>query len=429
MTLHINESSTEDLAAILEKYRPDLRLFGGHCGGIHQHPELSNKESNTAALVASYLRAQNFAVQPGMGGHGVVGILANGAGKTVTLRAELDAVPIKEETGLAYASSEWAVDEYGDKRPVSHACGHDMHATCLMAASKLLLESKAKWSGTLIVLFQPNEEHPGGARQMVDDGLYDKVPVPDVVLGQHTLPLRAGTVNLREGPVLTAADTVRIRLYGNGPWAGQIRDNPQISTDPIALAALILVRIQSIISLEISPYDFATIRAVELHAGKPGDDMVEYADMALDVKAYKSEIQDQIYEAIKRIVDAECKAFQIQKPATITRRARAPLTSNVSSIVRPLKTAFRRYFGENAGEGELRTACEDFSILATAIGKPYAFWFIGVVDPDTWDKAAREGSIPRTIPSNHSPWYAPVIESTLRTGTDAMALAALTFLH
>lgn len=196
---------------------------------FHQHPELSNLEASTSTTIATHLsHLQSFSMKPNIGGHGIVGVLRNGPGKTILLRADMDALPILEDTGLPYASTVTMLDAEGAMRPAMHACGHDMHMTCLLAAAEMLVKLKGYWSGTLIVLFQPAEERGTGAKAMVDDGLYGghKIPVPDFVLGQHVMAMRAGCVGSKMGTIMAGADSLRITLFGVGGHGSQVcRDN------------------------------------------------------------------------------------------------------------------------------------------------------------------------------------------------------------
>ena len=354
----------------------------------------------------------------------MVGVLQNGEGPVVMLRAELDALPIQEATNLPYASTKHMIDQYGIDRPVMHACGHDMHLTCLLAASELMHSSRSHWNGTLIVLFQPTEEHTGGAQAMLDDGLYDKVKVPDIVLGQHSMPIRTGRVNVRSGPILSAADTVKIRIDSTS----ETSVNPQNGVNPIDIAASIVVKLRSVLDLAVPHEDYAMIKCEEIHAGQVGLDTVQEAEITLDVKSYKPDVREQLHLAIRRLAEAECRSASLEKKPQIDVKVRAPLTNNDPEAVTRLRKSFDSYFKDNAGEGEPRRPCEDFSYLATAHNKPYAYWYLGTVDATTWDRASREGDISEVIPGNHSPFYAPCVQPTLQVGVDAMAVAALTFL-
>lgn len=205
----------------------DLKKYETLYKHFHQHPELSNLESQTAKTISAHLSQHHaFEITTNIGGHGLVGILKNGSGKTIMLRADMDALPILEATGLPYASEVTMRDLEGVTRPVMHACGHDMHMTCLLGAAETLLKLRQTWSGTLIVLFQPAEERGTGARAMVDDGLYGRhgVPVPDFVLGQHVMAMRAGSVGSRMGTIMAGADSLRITLFGIGGHGSQVGD-------------------------------------------------------------------------------------------------------------------------------------------------------------------------------------------------------------
>lgn len=214
MTKIADDSNQRNLGSIVQKHRPELGRYEDVYRDVHKHAELSCKEAPIAKVVAAGLRRMGYDVVENIGGHGLVGILRNGEGRTVLLRAKLDALPIKEQTDLPYASEEVMVDQYGFECPVMHACGHDIHLTCLLGAANSSKSAQEQWKGTLMVLFQPNEEHTGGAQAMVDDGLYDKVLVPDIVLGQHSIPMRSGKIDIRPGAILVAADIVRVRIHG-----------------------------------------------------------------------------------------------------------------------------------------------------------------------------------------------------------------------
>ncbi len=244
----------------IHQYRPDLQPFEQVYRDIHKNPELSKQEVRTASIAASHLEALgDFIVHQRIGGYGVVGVLSNGPGPTVLLQADMDALPHLEKTNLDYASTKVVIDPEGKSTPVMHACGHDMHVATLMAAATLLHAAKSLWSGTLICLFQPNEETAGGARAMVADGLYEQekygIPTPDVVLGQHVHAMKAGVVALSGGPILTAVDSFEVRIFGK---SGHI-SRPDLCIDPVVTASHIIVRLQSIVTKEVRPEDFAVI--------------------------------------------------------------------------------------------------------------------------------------------------------------------------
>src|SRR6202049_1208343 len=229
---------------------------------VHAHPELSMQETRTAGLAADHLRAAGFEVTAGVGKTGVVGLLRNGEGPTVMLRAGMDALPVEEATGLPYASKITAKDQDGKTVPVGHMCGHDMHVTWLVGATKLLAEAKTTWRGTIMAVFQPGEETAEGAQAMIDDGLFKRFPKPDVVLGQHVMVGPSGSVAGSAGPITSAAASLQIRLFGGGAQ-GSI---PQASIDPVVMAAAVVLRLQTIVSREIAAADAAVVTIGALQA-------------------------------------------------------------------------------------------------------------------------------------------------------------------
>jgi amidohydrolase len=401
------------LQSIIHGYRPDMGPYEDFYRQVHQDPEISGMESNTAAIVVKHLKQLGFEVHSGIGGHGVAAVFKNGPGKTILMRAELDALPILEKTDVSYRSTKRMMDRYGNERPVMHACGHDMNMATLLGASALLMAAAEKWSGTLVIVFQPDEEETRGAQAMVDDGLYSKVPIPDIMLGQHLVPSRSGTVAIRSGPVLVAADSGNIRVIG-GPCPGV---NPQHCVDPIPVTVDILSRLQDDVRREVGPDEVATVACWGFHAGIPGNDYVAYADFMLDVKTVKPAIREQVHQVIRRTIQDACKAANTPEEPVINFTVRAPLTSNDPSVTEPINQVFQGYFQTDVVEMKFTPACEDFSTLGAEHSVPYAYWNFG-------GSQVTEGP----VPSNHSPFFAPAIQPTLRVGIDAMAIAALTFL-
>lgn len=375
-------------------------------------------------MAANHLTSLGYEVHTKIGGHGVAGVLRNGAGPTILLRADMDALPVEEKTGLEYASKVIATDTNGKKQQVMHACGHDTHVTTLMAASTLLQAARDRWSGTLVCVFQPAEEHLNGAQAMLEDGLYDKIPRPDLVLAQHVMRMRAGTINLRAGPLLTAGDAYDVRVFGRGGHGSQ----PQTTIDPIVLGSSIVTRLQSIVSREVTPGKLAIVTVGSIHAGQSHNIIPAHLDLQLNVRTFDTAVRERVCAAIYRIIEAECQAAGVEQKPEIKLTFSTPSTINDGKTVDALKETFRPYFGENLVKMELPTASEDFSLLATAVGAPYVMWMFGGTDPKTWDEAVEKGTLD-ALPSNHSPFFAPVMQPTLKTGVDAYALGALTFLQ
>lgn len=403
------------LGAIVQEFLPNLTTYSEFYRQVHRNPELSSLEAETAALVARHLLALDFKVHTQIGGHGVVGILKNGPGKTILTRAELDALPIREQTDLAYKSSKTMTDRYGNERPVMHACGHDMNMAALLAASALLHAARERWSGTLITLFQPDEEETGGARAMLNDGLYSKIPVPDVLLAQHVIPLAPpGKAAVQPGPVLVAADAINVRVTG-GPCKGSL--NPQICVDSIQLSTQILTHLPAYVRDTIASGEDATVACWGFHAGIPGIDYPAHADFLLDVKTRKEDVRQAALKLIEKKIRDECRAANAPKEPEFKYSVRAPLTSNDKDTTERVQAAFEAFFGAGAVPVPRNSACEDFPLLAGERDVPYTYWFFGGC------QAAEGGE----VPTNHSPFFAPEIETALKAGTEAMALAVLAF--
>jgi amidohydrolase len=390
---------------------------------IHQHPELSNQEVRTAAAAARSLREDGYEVHEKIGTTGVVGILRNGDGATVLMRADMDALPIQEATGLPYASTDRATDSSGEEVPVAHACGHDVHVASLMAAARLLAAKRDAWHGTFIALFQPAEEVGTGAREMVDAGLAKLIPKPDVALAQHVLVYPAGSVGTRAGPFLSTAASMRVTVHGRGSHGSM----PQLSIDPVVLASMIVVRLQAIVSREVAPGDFAVVTVGRLAAGTKSNIIPDHAVIELNVRAYDETMRARLIDAIERVVKAECTASRSPKDPEFELYDEYPLTSNDPDVTARVASAFENHFGDRAAEATRQSASEDFSDIPTALGVPYTYWALGGIDDGEWARAEAAGTV-SDIPANHSPKFAPVIEPTLRTGTAAIVVAALGWL-
>lgn len=379
---------------------------------LHRHPELGFQEHGSATLVAGQLASFGYSVQR-IGGTGVVGVLANGDGPVVLSRADMDALPVTEDTGLSYASE---VDG------VMHACGHDMHVTTLLGAARLMARGRGNWSGTFIALFQPAEELGRGSQAMLDDGLATKVPQPDVVLGQHVMPLPAGVVAIAAGPVLSAGDCLKVTVHGKGSHGSM----PHMSVDPVVLAASIVLRLQTIVSRETRPGEFAVVTVGALNAGTTANIIPDRAVLLLNIRSYDTRVRAKVLAAVERIVRAECEAAASPKDPEFEFYEQFPLTSNDARVTEKVTAAFTRHFGGDAVQRASRqTASEDFSRIPDAFGVPYAYWFLGGCDPDSYRAAEARGTVAQDIPANHSPAYAPVLDPTLSTGVQSHVAAAL----
>jgi hippurate hydrolase len=391
---------------------------------LHAHPELSHQEFRTAKIVAEQLGNQGFAVHESIGGTGVVGVLENGEGPTVLLRADMDALPIAEATGLDYASTAKGTDASGREVPIMHGCGHDVHVSCLLGAARLMAGARESWAGTLVALFQPAEEMGDGARGMVDDGLTSRVPRPDVVLGQHVLAHPAGTLSPHPGAFLSMADSIRITLHGRGSHGSM----PHLSVDPAVLASMVVVRLQAIVAREVPPGEFAVVTVGRIAVGAKSNIIDDHAVLELNIRTYDRSIRDQILAAIERIARAESAASGSPKEPDFEVYDSYPLTNNSEEATARVAGAFREHFGDLVADYGRQTASEDFSAIPDAFGVPYTYWGVGGTDPDAYRQAEEAGTVSADIPANHSPRFAPVLEPTLQAGTAALVVAALAWL-
>lgn len=412
--------TTAAVLAGLDDLRPQLAdLYRD----LHAHPELGLSEHRTAGRVADLLRAEGFDVTEGMGGTGVVAVLRRGDGPTVMLRADMDALAVEEATGLPYASRATAAID-GRDTPVMHACGHDMHVASLVGCATLMARDAESWRGTLIALFQPSEENGDGAQAMVDDGLVDRFPRPDVVLAQHVLPYPAGYIGTRTGQFLSAADSFRITLFGRGGHGSM----PQATVDPVVLAASCVMKLQTIVSRELAPTTPAVVTVGSIAAGTGPNVIPDTAELEVNVRTYDDAARSTVLAAMKRIVEGESAAAGSPKPPEFEHLTEFPPTVNDAEPTATVAAAFADHFGDDAHTIDLQTASEDMSDIPNAFAAPYTYWGFGGIDPDLWAAAEAKGTMAVDVPVNHSPGFAPVIEPTLTIGTSALVVAALAWL-
>jgi amidohydrolase len=390
---------------------------------IHAHPELSLQERRTAGLAADRLRDAGYDVAELVGGTGVVGLLANGGGPTVMLRADMDALPIREATGLPYASTVTATAADGSQTPVMHACGHDMHVTWLAGVTTLLANNRDAWQGTVLAVFQPAEETAQGAQAMIDDGLFDRFPKPDVILGQHVMPGSAGHLAYRGGITQSAADSLEVRLFGRGAHGSM----PESSVDPVVMAAATVLRLQTIVSREVAAGQAAVVTVGAVQAGTKDNVIPDDALLKINVRSFDEDVRRHVLDAIRRIVEAEAAASGAPRPPEITTTEHYPLTVNDPDRTARVATALRGRFGDDRVH-ELAapvSASEDFGSFGTEWGVPSVFWYVAGTDPDTYRAAEQARRVAQDVPTNHNPAFAPVIHPTLETGVQAMVAAAL----
>ncbi|MDQ0380189.1 amidohydrolase [Amycolatopsis thermophila] len=417
--------TTTDLETVLAGLDPLLPDLEELYVDLHRHPELSFAEHRTAAALAGRLREAGYDVRTGIGGTGVAGVLRNGDGPVVMLRADIDALPVAEKTGLPYASAVRAPGPDGDEVPVMHACGHDMHATWLDGAARLLASRRDAWSGTLAVVFQPGEEAGEGAEAMVRDGLFDFTGTPEVVLGQHVAPGPAGWVLTRPGVLMAATDALRVVLHGRGGHGSR----PETTVDPAVLAASVVMRLQTIVSREIAATEQAVVTVGAMHVGTAHNVIADEAVLEVNVRTFDEQVRRRVLAAIERIVHGEAAAAGAPREPEIRPIATFPVTANDDGANGTLTAAFTGHFGDGRVlEAPLVTGSEDFGEFGRAAGAKSVFWLVGGLDQDTVLRAMADGRFERDVPSNHSPHFAPVLHPTLRAGVETLVVAALTFL-
>jgi amidohydrolase len=380
---------------------------------IHQNPELSSHEVQTAAKLAGRLRRLGYEVTEHVGGTGIVAVLKNGAGPTVMLRTELDALPVEEKTGLAYASKVRTKDDAGHDVPVMHACGHDLHMAAIMGTAAIMAHSKDSWHGTLMVIGQPAEETIGGAKMMLDDGLLTRFPKPDVAVAMHVgnlLP--AGKVGIVAGVYNTNADSLRITIYGKGGHGAA----PQTTVDPIVIAARTILGLQTITSREVKPGEMAVVTVGYIQAGTKNNIIPDQAELGLTVRTRNADVRKQVLAAIARITKAEAEAAGAPRAPLLDHYEGTDLVYNDPALAQRLRGVLEAALGKDSVVMEEPIgASEDFSYYV-AQGIPGFYFSLGGAEPEKFAQAKAAGTL---LPSNHSPLFAPDVEPALRTGIAA----------
>ncbi|MER5439919.1 amidohydrolase [Streptomyces sp. NPDC002790] len=413
---------THTVVAELDGIRDDLAdLYRD----LHEHPELSLQEKRSAELLARRLRAAGVdEVVEHVGTTGVVGVLRNGEGPVVMLRADFDALPVEEKTGLSYASVARGVDHEGKDVPVMHACGHDMHAACLIGAASLLAGARDQWRGTVLLVFQPAEELGCGARGMIDDGLFERFPTPEVVLGQHVGPLPAGFIGHGSGPVMAASDSLDVTLHGRGGHGSR----PEAAIDPVLMAAHVVTRLQGVVAREVPPAETAVVTVGRLQAGTKDNIIPDAAELGINIRSTTAATRDLLRSATERVVRAEAAAGGATREPDLDWTISVPALVSDPDATATTLAAFVGHFGEQrVFPLPPVSASEDVGVFGEAIGVPTVFWFWGGLDTGTALAALQAGKLD-DLPANHSPHFAPVVEPTLSTGVEALTVAALTWL-
>jgi amidohydrolase len=381
---------------------------------LHKHPELSMQEVRTAGIAARWLEDHGYEVHAGIGKTGVVGLLKNGDGPCILLRADMDGLPVKEKTGLPYASEQTGTDRFGQSVSIMHACAHDMHVTWLMAVTKLLAESRDLWRGTVMAVFQPAEEIGAGAAAMLADGMVKRFPKPDVCLGQH--------LGYKPGIAMSAADSWEVKMIGRGAHGSK----PENSVDPVVMASATVMRLQTVVSREVAMVDSAVVTVGTLQSGFNENVIPDEALLRLNVRSFKEEVRSRVLASIKRIIDAEAAASGAPRPPEIREISKFPVTINdEAAMARTVDAMTARLGAERMLPMEPLSGSEDFGLFGTAWNVPSVFWWVGGTDPKKFAEAQAGGE---PIPVNHSPFFAPVIHPSLKAGIEAMLTAAYAWL-
>jgi amidohydrolase len=423
----VNTSPATDLLA---QATTPLAHWSAVFRDLHEHPELSFQEVRTASIFAESLRTSGFEVTENVGVTGVVGVLLNGDGPAVMLRADMDGLPVLEETTLPYRSRATQLDPDGIEVAVMHACGHDMHVTALAAAADVLANSTGQWSGTLVVVGQPAEELARGARAMLADGLFTRFPRPDIVLGQHVGPFPVGVVGHSPGLIMSATTTVNVTIFGTGGHGSM----PSVTVDPVVAAAYAITRLQAIVARETSADDPVVVTVAVLRAGQKSNIIPDSAFFTVNIRARNDAAMTRVIEAVKRIVEAESSAARSPKPPLFEIRENAPATVNTADAVDRVRAAHTAALPNGTViEMEPLMGSEDFSEfgLPAADGAggeiPYVFWFWGGMDPERFSGEA--GAVMGgEVPGNHSALFELVDEATIDVGRTLLVTAALEYL-
>jgi len=380
---------------------------------LHQNPELSGHEAQTAAKLAARLRNLGYEVTEHVGGTGIVAILKNGAGPTVMLRTELDALPVEEKTGLSYASKVHSKDDAGHDVPVMHACGHDLHMAAIVGTAAIMAHSKDTWHGTLMLIGQPAEETISGAKAMIADGFLKRFPKPDVGVALHVgNDLPAGTVGITPGIYNTNADSLRVTIYGKGGHGA----SPDKTIDPIVIAAKTVLALQTIASREVKPGELAIVTVGYIRAGTKNNIIPDHAEMGLTVRTFKPEVRRQVLAAIDRIVKGEAMASGATREPSIERYESTDSVYNDPALATRLRAPLEAALGkQNVITAGPEAASEDYSAFVE-LGIPSLYFSLGGADPAKFAEGEKTGV---RLPSNHSPLFTPDVEPSLRTGITA----------
>lgn len=407
----IDENLTKEVSNLDKLYRD-----------LHRNPELSLREEQTSARLAKEMEAIGFQVTPKIGGTGLVAIFKNGEGPTILVRTDMDALPVTEQTGLAYASKVTTRDKNGREVGVMHACGHDMHMTCWVGTAKTLVAMKDRWQGTLMFIAQPAEEVGAGARLMLEDGLFKKFPKPDYCLALHCdASLEVGHIHFTEGLAMANVDSVDLLIKGKGGHGAQ----PHTTIDPIVLSARIILDLQTIVSREVAPNDPAVVTVGSIHGGSKHNIIPNEVKLQITVRSTKDSTRKHILDAIRRLAKTAAEGARAPEPEmTVQLEEFTPALVNDPPLTRKMVALFKEVLGEDKVRARpTQLGGEDFSRYAMGGQIPIFMYFLGTISPDRMAESKKQGGKP--LPSMHADSYFPAIEPSIRTGVKTMTLAVL----
>ncbi len=394
---------------------------------LHAHPELSFQEAETAKRISKELQDAGFEVTENVGGHGIVAIMKNGAGPTVMLRTDLDALPVKEQTGLPYASKASATEQDGRNVDVMHACGHDIHMTAFVGAARELAKRRDQWQGTLMMIGQPAEERGAGAKLMLEDGLFERFPRPDYNLALHAhADLPAGQVSVVSGWALANVDSVDVTIFGVGGHGAY----PQMTKDPVVIAASIIMNLQTLVAREINPVEPAVVTVGSIHGGAKHNVISDRVELQLTVRSFSDAVREQLLTGIERIAKSQAKSFGVAEdklPEVKVKDEFTPSLWNDPDLSSKITTVLTDTLGNsNVQELDPVMGGEDFSRYGRQEPRiPSLLIWLGAVKPDTFAEARENNT---ALPSLHSPFFAPAAEATIETGVTTLTQAALSLL-
>uniref|UniRef100_C6E863 Amidohydrolase n=1 Tax=Geobacter sp. (strain M21) TaxID=443144 RepID=C6E863_GEOSM len=397
---------------------------------LHAKPELSGQEEQTAALVAAELRALGYGVTEGVGryrnydwpGYGVVAVLSNGVGPTVLLRADMDALPVQEKTGLPYASRVKGTYRDGNEVPVMHACGHDIHVTVLLGVARVMARLRESWQGSLVLVAQPGEEGGGGADAMLDDGAYGHCPKPDFALALHsTLHLKAGSAGYAPGNFMASLCELEVVVRGVGSHGSA----PECGRDPVVMAAQLVLALQTVVSREKNPSEPAVLSVGSIHGGAASNVIPDEVVLQLSVRTYDDGVRDSIVESVRRMAAGVALVAGVPEDRSplVKVKASHPAIYNDPELAERVAASLRLALGPgNVYRSEPKMVSEDFGSWSLEGEIPICMFWLGAADPEKFE-ASRKCGVP--LPSHHSPLFAPLPEPTIRAGVAGLATSAL----